>query len=631
MITIKKFTPDEGLWVIVIVTGELKKHERHAHRSLVSFMIAPSLENEVERLGKKSDLIEYDPKKLRVVWTSIEHLPILIPGSVWTGVDEKADTCVYLPQKTFLTEVTYPKRPEFIDLGKAEYTDTKGVAHPYLPKDTYPLGQGLGAKAILFDSPSGKVIIPCSEILRAEYGSAPILLEAIVSGWFEDSTLIRNIINVGKTNEGIVERRQAGLSDRFIQFGKRVTSTSKRALAMLYNIHFTEFTRDRVTACYSAIKAAKPYNRKVQIAPPSHGKVQLGISGVRYTLKDGTKATFVLSIRSSTCSIAVKDFDWFIDNDNGQSENQPEPLTSAFPDLPTELRYEQTVEDDIHLSTEDASTRKSVTTVAIPGVIHSDQFDIRKIEKTEQKSENTKGKIPETPTTAVGQEKSKDGSPDTSLMDYQFDYSNQIINPRVPSNIENLVNALEKMLNSDSDFCKEIHCTPLKLGVSFLHRNIVLSRENPKKEVPIHISDLPKKINDVEYDFCNITINGISLARKILIVLMWYQGKRYALIEAEREEVIPGNDKTSLSSTYICRHVDRDNLKFKDINAIVASVCMNGPTLIPADALPMFVRKRLKHTEKDRKHNSSLPNRLKSAIIALSEEPRPKKLQGKIG
>jgi hypothetical protein len=620
MITIKRFTPDEGLWVIVVATGELKKHERHSHRSLFSFMIAPSLENDAELLGKKSDLIKYDATKLQVAWASIEHLPILISGSVWTSVNAKADTCVYIPKKTFLAKVTYPEFPEFIDLGKAEYEDAEGVKHYYLPKNKYPLGQGLGAKAILFDSPNGKVIIPCSEILRAEYGFAPILLEAIVSGWFDDPTQRSKIINAGKTSEVIKERIQAGLNDRFIQFGPRMTRTNDRALALLYNIHFTNFTRDRVAACYSSIKAAKPYNRKIQIAPPSHGEVQLEISGLRYVLKNGTTATFVLSIRSSSCSIAVKDFDWFVDNDNGKSDNQPEPLKPVYPNLPTEQRYEQDAEDDLHLSTDDASTRKSVTAVTVPGVVHSDVFDLKKIEKTEQKGENTKGPVPKTPTTGVGQEKSEHGSPQNSLMDYTFDYGNQVINHRVPNNIDTLIKALEKMLTLDSAFSKEINVITHPLKVSFHYRNMVFPKGEDREEVPIYISDLPLKINNIGYDFCNIMINGMSLARKILIVFISYKEKRYILIEAEREEVTSSDEKIPLSSTYLCRPKDRYHLKNRDINAIIASVCKNGPTLIPADALPTFARKRLKHTEKDRKKNSSLPNRLKSAIKALFDD-----------
>lgn len=618
-VNLKNFIPDDRIWVIVLVTTYVRKKYSDAMVSEVAVALAPTINQDLEAV-KKELVAKYDRNSIRLSWVPVRFLRVILNGSLWQGKDNAR--CLFIPSANLDTfSVDFPKNPQVIDLGMSKYTDTFGDSYPYVVPYIYPLGPGLNSKALLLQlSNNQKMLIPCSEILRAEYGASPMIIEAILGGWFENADTIENLINVSKTEDLDFEREGGDEHKPHIHLAAGMSRHNKRALALLCSIYHDDYTKLQVKACWSGL-VKEPANRRVYaITPPSFGWVQLKTTGFWMPLKTGERLYFVSSIRASTCTLPILDFTWRADNDNEQVDTDEDELPSAYPNRPKEHGHDL-VAEELEISDMETSPRKSPILIDVPEVEHSDiqNINAEKVKKTSQNYQNDKPTIPPTPTNKLGPQSGGQGNEDATTPEYNEDPLWETPEPRISKNILNFISAFKDMYEQSSDM-SEIS----NLGIKTLQRpgyflaSQIQHKKNKNENIDVFVNRLPTTIDKVPMPFSHINIDQNQFIRTFVMFILSLGERQILLIEVEREEVKEHlAKKEPQSSAYICERKTKDAFTPNDINQILRSICENGPTLFPKKVLTRLKRVQIKHTKKDLTSESKQANRIRKHIMDM--------------
>jgi hypothetical protein len=569
-------------------------------------------------------------EEFRVRWINASYLRVLVIGSIWTQHKQSdgkvKSTCVSFPARGgTVLDLIFESNPRFIHLSEDKeflFPEQKHSRRGYIPRPYYSIGPGLNSYclAVPYNGDPAGVLIPCSEILRAEYCESDMLVQGVLGNWLdmEPERLLDEKKSTPYSKTGYTETPLLHLSKHFMP--------NLRAIKVLANLCFDARARMMVNRAHNSLVSSirRDGRGSLKIAPMGVGNSKIKAHGKWITIKAPglkTRKRFVVfSITHWDMKLPLEEVLWDSDIDPRQAEHAEGGLKPST--FPVRNRPGEDLNiDEASLSSEQRpSGRKSHLGILIPGISKPafENMHVSRKEKEEQTHTNEGcGRYPGSYDSSEGgagdQSDDINAPAPINMIDDGINASDFI----VPKLIKRFCEAME-CLSADYKNPKKLRAdntgvmaSPIAIGKYFE------SEEYQFFENPIIVNLFPRRVQGEQKPFCYVDEAHTQL-RQYVAFTLFYRGRHILAIEVERKS------KDESISTLLVANDDFSVISQHDLNLLLYYMASKTKTgsLIPSHNLRHLVRQPLYHIQNDT--SSNLARRIKDYVHGAVIEGRGK-------
>lgn len=580
--------PSDRYWLLNWV-GEIQKMKNNKPGCSLKFNFVPLLDNymEINRPALRLDRQE-NAKAVEIDASYLRYLPV---GSIWKNSDNGFIECVKdstgkqvdfksveISESSLRIFSPYDKDPSTSDL-IVGYNDYPMFNQQY---PSYCLG-------IHHNNDPYKIIIPCSEVLRAYYSFSDRFLQAVLGGWFQSNS--NKLFQLSKTfinGDGIYE------------VWPQPDFRQRNALSPLVNMYFDPLARTRTLDIYKKIQVAHANSKvcKLQALPPYNGVSNLSligqwIPGRPNPYKPGSNYYRFLVHRIVRCTLEPPILNYRYHRLIAASNESAGSNDIDIVNMPPLVRTSIDEVDNIDLK-HDIPPNKAKVPIEfmVPGAILEGYNNV-KCERIDHEREGEwrerRGEMIESPTilevsSGDGRYNSEDPVPGSFLISTEDDCNFEEINPK---RFENLIKALE-FLRAEylepSFKTVDVICIPY--GKHQIETPWMLSSSKA------YTSLFPNYI-DNEFQTWSYLDQEQLIRRQLLIVKIIIDDKCIMIFEGEKAESSEGM-AIQMATLKHFREWTRD-----DIDSVVACCIRSQGCWLPKKELSHIGRQRLNHVKED--------------------------------
>jgi len=572
-------------WIVVGIVNFQQSQESQSYKTM---KVAFAKVKEKRTIYADGVMHEYT-KDFKYSWQLASNIAIFQSGSIWTRVGSNC-TCIHYPRKSNFSS----------DFHNSFVEETLPVKQ-LIKECDYRFGQVAFSHYLPVKSPTHLLLIPCTDILRVEYGFSGDLVQAVLGNWLELQPY--RLYQADKSSSGL--ENETGIPH--LHLAKNV-SHNPNFIKTLANLVFDDSARKRIKRAYSSLVSnhnSRFHTTTLSIKPISTERVSLNYLGTMLPAKvDGRTCIIVHNILEWNATLPITDVSYASDLDYRQGYNKDDDL--PLKQFPTRRRFDEDLDVPLHLvkrdSLADNNKEKYRLHVPLPLLRNMHNVALNKAEKELQscKGETSFGGLHDDPSVSGGERKSDeeksapfDIDDQQNDEDFKFSATEDMVKFAMAiKELQEQLLAIEKL--------ESIQVTSFKKASSLVLEQVELP------DSPIYINALSNSVDGTLTSFSWIDKDE-RIRRAYLIFIVKLNKSEFLIVESQRTKF----DKPI--ATYILSKKEHTPFSKEDIKSLVASIAVNGPSILPRSVLSQFNRKQVNHLENDTPKD--VARRMKNSLL----------------
>lgn len=581
---------DNNHWIVIGI-GSFKKSERSQSFKVMRVAFAKIKD---KRDVYDDGVMHEHTQEFKYTWQLASYIAMFQPGSIWT---KKAGVCHC---------IHYPKKHNLSASFSGNLLRKSVPIHQLIKKDEFMLGQAAFSHYLQVPSSNYVLLIPCSEILRVEYGFSVDLVQAVLGNWL--SLQPYRLYQPDKS----MSEHQSSTGVAHLHLAKSV-SHGMNFIKTLANLVFDNDAKSCVERAYSSLisNSNKAFGTtSLSITPLSLGNISFKFIGtVLFSKIDDRQCVIVHNIVQWSAPLPINQLTYAADLDNRQGLNKDDVL--PIKTFPSKRQFDDEIDIPAHTvkrdSMADSNKEKHTIIIPLPFLDGMQNIELRKTEKDIQtcKGKPGCGGLHSQGDVAGGETSSDNGLAAPMRIDdgSEDNLVDDEPNFRASAGLLKFANAIVKLQRDLG-----AHKGASNSQVISFKKPSSLVLDNPQLiDSPIFVNALPNKVDGELTLFSYIDV-AKQLRRAYMIFIVSVNDCECLIIETQRKS------SSESIATYILMKQDKSSFSNADIDLLLASVAVNGPTILPRSVLQMFNRQQINHLKND--GATDVAKRLKDRILS---------------